>query len=356
MGVTAVYTALQSPGALKTTRPVQYVLEVDLQSESSVVRANVRLVSPLDGSQAWTDRFAIEAADVFKAQDLVAARLSNILAYHLVRLEGERLSKRPVEALSAEELSILGRAALHKFRTRDTLHEAQRFFDAALAKTPDQIEALVGNCLALGFEALGYPSSDTAMKTQAALSSGERAIRIAPALADAHMALGQVYQLTSRLTEAGAEEESAIAINPNLSQSYVILASTRFREGRFEEAIAAGQHQMQINPNDPQALLGPLHIGNSYIGLKRYPEALKWLVLMRTRNPVYWRTLIALASAYALNGEKEKGLDALQDAVKSNPSLSIKFYHNYLKSGVPAFAEFQERTENSLRMLGLKEE
>jgi adenylate cyclase len=69
---------------------VRYVLEGSVQREGTRVRVNAQLVDAESGAHLWADRFEEDAADLFKLQDEVVARLASALGYELVGAEAKK--------------------------------------------------------------------------------------------------------------------------------------------------------------------------------------------------------------------------------------------------------------------------
>jgi TolB-like protein len=69
---------------------VRYVLEGSVQRDQNRVRVNAQLVDAESGVHLWVDRFEEDAADLFKLQDEVVARLANALGHQLIIAEAER--------------------------------------------------------------------------------------------------------------------------------------------------------------------------------------------------------------------------------------------------------------------------
>ena len=335
---------------------VSYVLQGEIQRETPFVRVNLRLYAFGDHSPLWADRFTIDAKDDFEAQEITAARIANIVIFQLVRLANEKLDSKPLASLSAEELTIRGKAALHKLRSRKTLDEAQDFFERALKKDPDDLSALVGIAMSIGYEAAGFPGKDIPAKAALGLKYGERAVALDSTSADAHLGKSQAYFGLNDFISGGVESEIAVSINPALALAYGNIASVEFRLGHFKKSILAGKRGLQINASGSQIGLSTLHIGNSYVGLGQYEEGIRWLLQNRSSNPNYWRVHIALASAYNLAGQKPLGEASLQEALKLYPALTTKSYIDFLHSDAPAFQDFLQRTKQSLLDLGLRPE
>ena len=89
---------------------VRYVLEGSVQRDQNRVRVNAQLIDAETGAHLWADRFEEDAADLFKLQDQVVARLANTLGYELARRKRKR-----APAPKTQTLSISSCAATKRF-------------------------------------------------------------------------------------------------------------------------------------------------------------------------------------------------------------------------------------------------
>jgi adenylate cyclase len=69
---------------------VRYVLEGSVQRDQNRVRVNAQLIDAESGAHLWAERFEEDAADLFKLQDEVVARLADTLGYELIKAEAAK--------------------------------------------------------------------------------------------------------------------------------------------------------------------------------------------------------------------------------------------------------------------------
>ena len=130
---------------------VRYVLEGSVQREGSRVRVNAQLIDAESGAHLWADRFEEEAADLFKLQDQVVARLANALGLELIKAEAARNAgaKNP----DATDFVMRGKALQMKAgSTKESDEAAIAMYEKALAIDPDEPDALAGESFILGGE------------------------------------------------------------------------------------------------------------------------------------------------------------------------------------------------------------
>jgi adenylate cyclase len=337
---------------------VRYLLHGSVERSGNLVRVDAQLVDLKTSANIWTDKIEGSGGNQFELQDFVAARLANVMNLEMGKAASTRLISEHMSNLDAEDYALMGRNILRtKLRTRDSLQEAESLLEKSLQIKPDNLDALVGLSIALCFETASFPGPDTQAQAARADALADRAIQIAPASADAHVAKSLTLIYYNKISESNDQAELATKINPSLSQAYVLIASDEFREGKFQEAIDSGKYALRINPIDQQLIQGFMTVGNSYIGLKDYDNAVLWLQRMVAANAAMWRGHAGLASAYALRNQMQLASLSIAEAQRLNPMFSVSSYRNSLHMDMdgPANAEFMDRMSRALRAAGAPE-
>jgi TolB-like protein len=121
---------------------IRYVLEGSVQRSGNRLRVNVQLVDAQTANHLWAERFDKPVADLFDVQDEIVSRLANTLNAQLVAAEARRAENAPHP--DAIDLIFQGRAFFNKGQTSGNLTKARDFFERALARDPENVEALVG--------------------------------------------------------------------------------------------------------------------------------------------------------------------------------------------------------------------
>jgi uncharacterized protein HemY len=75
------------------------------------------------------------------------------------------------------------------------------------------------------------------------------AVSLLPESADAHLALGQVYELENRHQDAAAELETSLKLKET-APGHVWLARVYFSLNRNEAALNQGEAALSLNPGD----------------------------------------------------------------------------------------------------------
>lgn len=227
----------------------------------------------------------------------------------------------------------------------DTLQEALRWYDAALAQDAEYAAAHAGKCSA--YVAL-YPTTDETRYIGLAETSCARALQLNPNLDVVHTALGKLYFATGKYDLAEASYLAALEIDPNsvdslggLGNVYALQRKPAEAEERFRQAI--GRH-----PGDWSAYNS---LGFFLYKSGRYGEAaeeFEYVVALDHNNFLGWGNL---GAAYMLAGDFESALSTYQRSLAIEPrqtvysNLGLMYY--YLNRPVEAIEALRKSVELS---------
>ena len=107
--------------------------------------------------------------------------------------------------------------------------------------------------------------------------------------------------------------EEAVALDPEAANSWSGLGWSRFNSGESQPAIEAFEKAVALEPDHPGALNG---LGQTYLSLRNYDLAEKFLVKAAPKAPAAW---FGLARLYALTGELDKAATWAKKAQAEQP-------------------------------------
>jgi tetratricopeptide (TPR) repeat protein/TolB-like protein len=214
----------------------------------------------------------------------------------------------------------------------------------------------LGSTSELTFDGLAQ-AYNKAGNASAAEATYKQAIELQPRYWGVYSALGRFYFQQARFADAAAAFRKAIQAAPDNYRSYSNLGAMYLLQGNYTEAIDLLKHSIQLRPNrDAYA-----NLGAAYFWQRRYPdaadacrEALKldnrdWLSWGNLGEALYWTpdrraeaqedygkaiqlaksklevnprdatTLAFVGSYYAMSGERQRALRAIQRAVELAP-------------------------------------
>jgi ABC-type sugar transport system substrate-binding protein len=95
-----------------------------------------------------------------------------------------------------------------------------------------------------------------------------------------------------------------------------------------------------------------MHLGRDHFGLRQYSAAIQDELRSLDTGYHTFQPYLALAGAYAANGEDDKAKKTMNDALKANPKLSVAWFHAHL----PALIDAPPGMLEAARKAGLPEE
>ena len=323
------------------------LLEGSVRKADDRLRVNVQLVEVATGFRRWSQRFDRRLDDVFAIQDEIAESVATSLRGSLLSRREKEALVRPPTGAAAFEHYLRGRQHLPRM-TKADLQQSGEMFARAIELDAAYAPAFAGLATvhATLYEWFGADAADL----MAAERASERALELAPGIAEAHVARGCALALSRRYDGAERAFEQAIAINPNLFDAYYYSGRTSFARGdiagsavRFRKAaemrqedfqsplllsqslrmlgrhddaaqanregIRRAEHVLALNPLDSRALsLGAsalFHDGKD-------ARAFEWSRRSLELYPDDMSTLINAACLHAKLGQKEEALELLE--------------------------------------------
>jgi TolB-like protein/Tfp pilus assembly protein PilF len=245
---------------------VHAVLEGGVQRAGNRLRVTVQLVEVDSGYQRWAHRFDGTLDDVFAIQDEISGRVATALRGILSSREQDAI-RRPGTSAEAYSYFLRGRQLIHSMSPA-SYEAATQMFHRAIEIDPTYAPAYAGlaemHCRY--FEWAG--GGDTAR--DAAEQASRKALELAPQLAEAHVARGQVLKAYGKYDEAQREYQEAILINPNSFDAHHLYGRMCFQAGRIEESVALFRRAAEIRLDDFQSAL---LVAQSLRVLGRHDEA-----------------------------------------------------------------------------------
>jgi adenylate cyclase len=308
---------------------VRYVLEGSVQRDQGRVRVNAQLIDAETGVHLWADRFEEDVADLFKLQDEVVARLARSLDVALSKAEAEKAgrSKNP----DVVDLTMRGfdwhLRGIQQSPTehRESNHQARALFDRALEIDPNDATALAGSADTYIYDRLygwGDPATDYENKV---LGQANHAIDLARDNVLGYYEKAWYLSLSRRFSEALGVTDVGLAVNPNFVPLYIPRAIAENSLGRFEQAKADAERAIRLSPRDPD--IGAFHVdlGEAELGLGHFDAAIEEChkAIDSGYRPFFAYT--TLAAAYAYSGKMDEAREALTEARRLNPKLTVKW-------------------------------
>src|SRR6266478_3763674 len=253
---------------------VAHVLEGSVQKSADAVRVNVQLIKAANDSHIWAETFDRKLTDVFSVESDVAKAIADQLRVKLTGQEERVITARPTDSPEAYDYYIRGRAySLKTTITHTNGLAAQKYLREAVRLDPKF--ALAWAMLAYA-EATGYITQNlqpTVALREEIRQAAETAANLQPNLGEAAFAKAHYYY--SCLKDYDTAEryfEQARRLLPNNSQVPESLAYVARRRGQWDQSEAYFNEAERLDPRNVSMLT---QRGQSYVALRRFPEALR---------------------------------------------------------------------------------
>jgi TolB-like protein/Tfp pilus assembly protein PilF len=223
---------------------VSTLLEGTVRKQGNKVRIVAELISAADGIELWTQTFNRELEDIFAVQQEIAAAVASSLKATLLGAD-QRSSANPKTA-EAHNAYLQGHYYFQR-RNLEDYRKAVGHYDEAIRLDSDYALAYAERSEA--WTLIGDLTGEGKTAWPKARTDAEKAVAIAPALAEAHAALGWVRFFTEwRFAEGLSELKRAKELAPANPTANDLLARVIVYLGRLDEAEKQGRQAVELDP------------------------------------------------------------------------------------------------------------
>jgi len=252
---------------------VATVLEGSVQKAGDKVRVNVQLLDARIDTHLWAKSYDRDLKDVFAVESEVAQEIADTLRAKLSPSQADTLATAPTRDTDAYDLFLKGEYEEHQAESAlnpELFDRAQTFYRQALARDPN---------FALAYARLAnselqrhwFISNLTSAGLAEVKSNIDRALGIAPASPDAHLALARFYYFGYRDYDPALRELDRTAeLQPNNADARATYAYIYRRRGEWKQSLVAAERAAELDPRDPQI---SFNIGVTYVALRRWSDA-----------------------------------------------------------------------------------
>ena len=373
----------EEPKTIGEKLGVSTLLDGTVRKQGDQVRIVAALVNATDGIQLWTRTFDSELKDIFTLQQEIARAVAESLRVTLLGSE-EKSAQMATNSVEAHNAYLQGHFYSVR-RNAEDYRKAIEYFDQAIQFDPNyalayaersEVWTVVGDLT--GQRLTAFPK---------ARSDAEKAVAIAPSLAEARAALGwvrafaewkfaeglnelqhakelsptnpttndllaRVIVYTGRMEEAERQARQAVELDPLSARTQFTLGRVLFYAGKLDEADAAGSKMAELQPSAAsshrwqvlvavqrgdgetalrEAQLEPddrvrsfeLAVAQYIRGDHKAADAALADLIANSRDSLAYQ----IAQVYAVRGEKDKAFEWLQIAFDNHdggmPSLLV---------------------------------
>ena len=259
---------------------VATLLEGTVRKQGDRVRIVAELINAADGIELWTRTFDRELKDIFAVQQEIAAGVASSLKTTLLGSEQGSSANPATKNTEAHNAYLQGHYYFQR-RNLEDYRKAVSHYDEAIRLDPDYALAYAERSEA--WTMIGDLSGQGKTAWPKAREDAEKAVAIAPALAEAHAALGwvrcfvewkfadglselkrakelspanptandllaRIVVYLGRPAEAEKQARQAAELDPLAFPAQNNLARALFFEGKFDEADAIARKAAEVHP------------------------------------------------------------------------------------------------------------
>ena len=225
---------------------VATLLEGTVRKQGERVRIVAELINAADGIELWTQTFDRELKDIFAVQQEIAAAVASSLKVTLLGSDERSSTKPATKNTEAHNAYLLGHYHFQR-RNLEDFRKAVAHFDEAIRLDPDYALAYAERSEA--WTLIGDLSGQGKTAWPKAREDAEKAVAIAPTLAEAHAALGWVRCFVEwKFAEGLSELKRAKELSPANPTANDLLARVIVYLGKPAEAEKQARQAVELDP------------------------------------------------------------------------------------------------------------
>jgi serine/threonine protein kinase/tetratricopeptide (TPR) repeat protein len=324
-----VRNSTATPVEIARTLGVRALITGSVGRTGDRVTITAQLLDGSDGRTVWGESYERPAADVAGLQNDVVSAIAQAIHLRLRPEDRERLASRATVNPETYELYLRGMHELTSADEGGTPAAGIAYLQKAVDRDPGDPYAYAG--LARGYVAVGHSPAAQPDSWSRARTAAERALTLAPDLAEAHSAMGQV-KMYYEWDWDGAERafRRANELNPNMAAAHYHYAWQLFLVDRLDEAIAEHERARDLDPLAPR---NTAYLSVLYTAAGRYDDAItasKQVLELNPRNGLGWE---GLAFAYSMMGKHDEAIEASRKTAEYAPPRTFSLGIAYAMAG-----------------------
>ena len=291
---------------------VDSVLAGTYQRVGTVMRVSVQLID--HGAARWGSRYDLQGRDLLRFEDDISQKIVQGLSVQLSGSEQTTLLAPSTQSEEAYNLLLQARAFWADYfmdSNVDTIHNAARIGEKAIAKDPNYVAAYSLLAQIYALEAANFQENGPRNLARAE-QLARKAVALNPESFDADMALGVVYGEQGRIADSLPLLRQAVKLAPNSTASWKFLGYIYHYAGLTDLAEAAFRRGRDLDPTPAQAYW--MH-GRMLLYQGKPHEAAEEVRRALDRYPGHYKLSALLGYFLYYEGKPEEAEQALNRAL-----------------------------------------
>jgi serine/threonine protein kinase/tetratricopeptide (TPR) repeat protein len=262
---------------------VSHVLQGSVRRGANRVVINVALIDTRNDNQVWSQHYDRTLNDMLSLQGELAVEIARELQATLTPNEKSTVASKPTKNSEAYVLYLKALDRDRRAASREDGIAADQLYSQAIALDPTF--ALAVARASIHNSRMYLVGGDPTRKAKAR-AQAEEALRLSPALGEAHLALALCFYRIDKNYEAALQELSkAAATSPNDPEILDFTGGIYLHQGHWREALANFLRAQELDPNNPYADKQDRDIAGTYVALRDWPAAAAALQRLRQIAP-----------------------------------------------------------------------
>jgi adenylate cyclase len=232
---------------------VRYILEGSVRRTTDQIRITAQLIDASTGGHVWASKYDARLKDIFAVQDRLTSEIAGALGVTIRDVEREHALAKSSERLTAYDLLLRAGqmwaeiSPAEHLKVRDLVERA-----VSLDPTYARAQAALAFVYLDEFRFKFNPHPDRPNPLASTLERAELAVRLDPADAYTHYALGKALYFAKKLERCEQEFKQAFRLNPNFADAKADFGIRLAMIGRESEGASITREAMRLNPHYPR--------------------------------------------------------------------------------------------------------
>jgi len=292
---------------------VNNVLEGSIRRDEDGMRVTAQLVNA-EGFHLWSETYDMETGATIAAQSEIALSVAKNISTSLSADTLDQLASHSTESPEANTLYLRGLESLRLPRQPESIAQASRFFEQALAIDNRFARAHAAACetelawFRLNRNVVHFENAERACNRALTLDSGQ---------VEVFIALGNLYRTSSQFDKAQQNFEQAIELSPYVEEAQYGLARSLQGKGDLAGAERLLRYCIELEPGYWAPYFS---MGNFLHRYGRYQEAVEYYTRVTELSPDNPDGFTNLGTAYFDMGDWKQAEVAWRQAVELAPT------------------------------------